>query len=580
MFQRYRYRSWTGLLNRGLLLFLTISTSSFVNRLCAQESEFPAISQNLHQALLDSAAAFSSNLPILLIDTRGQEIIDSLHITAGMGIIDNGVNQRNFLSDPFNHYHGRIAIELRGTTSQTFPKKPYRIETQKPDGENNNIPLLGLPKENDWILYNPYSDKTMMRNALAYNLSRDLQEYASRSAFVEVFVNTDYKGVYVLLEKIKRDANRIDIAKMTAADSLGDALTGGYILKIDNVSGEQVEVWRSSHRTKFQYHYPKPSLITRQQENYIQNFINQFETQISLKYAHEIPGNYRKFINLDSFVHYFMVSELTKNIDSYRLSVYMYKDRDSRGGKLTLAPVWDFNLAFGNANYYDGASPKNWVLAMLNPPELRTRAKQPFWWQTLLSDADFISILIDRWHEMRHGLWRTERLLQRIDSLATQLDEAQVRNFQRWPIVGKYVWPNAYVGKSWQEDVYYLKTWLIARLDWLDEHIPELSKIPQLREVQVRALPAATTVLQNYPNPFHRRTNLDYFLASSTNVKIVVFNMRGQQIRQVKNRFELNGWQKCEWDGTDATGRRVATGIYLLKLQSGAEKHVLKLILL
>ena len=152
----------------------------------------------------------SSNLPIVIINTNGKSIMEDERIVAEMGIIWNDNDERNYVTDLPNNYAGRIEIELHGKSSLSFPKKSFRIETQDSIGENKNISLLGMPKENDWILYAPYSDKTMMRNALSYTLSGEISGYAPRVRYCELILNDAYHGVYVLTEKIKRDKNRVD----------------------------------------------------------------------------------------------------------------------------------------------------------------------------------------------------------------------------------------------------------------------------------------------------------------------------------------------------------------------------------
>ena len=173
------------------------------------------------------AQNFESTLPIVFINTNGNEILDEDRITCDMGIINN--KKLNKLTDIFNEYNGKISIELRGSSSQQFfPKKSYSLETQTTNGSNNNVSLLGMPEENDWILYGPYSDKTLIRNNLTYYLSSQMGHYAPRSEYCELFINNEYKGTYLLIEKIKRDKNRVNIKEFDSED-----LSGGYIIKID-----------------------------------------------------------------------------------------------------------------------------------------------------------------------------------------------------------------------------------------------------------------------------------------------------------------------------------------------------------
>ena len=175
----------------------------------------------------------SSNLPIFIINTNGQQIVDEPKITAHMGVIFNGDGNINNVTDSMNAYNGYIGIEIRGSSSQSFPKKQYGVETRDSLGEDLKVSLLGFPEETDWILSAPYNDKTLMRDPVTYKLSNEIGRYASRSRYCEVIINGDYKGVYILFEKIKRDKNRVDVKKISESDTTGDALTGGYIIKIE-----------------------------------------------------------------------------------------------------------------------------------------------------------------------------------------------------------------------------------------------------------------------------------------------------------------------------------------------------------
>ena len=179
----------------------------------------------------------SSNLPLVVINTNGQAIVDDPKIIANMGIIWNGPGNRNSLSDPMNNYNGKIAIEIRGSSSQMFPKKGYGFETRATDLSDIDVSLLGMPEENDWVLYAPYTDKTMIRDVLTYTLDASLGHWSPRCRYVELFLNGNYQGVYVLIEKIKRNKTRVDIAKLTLTDNVGEDLTGGYIVKIDKTTG-------------------------------------------------------------------------------------------------------------------------------------------------------------------------------------------------------------------------------------------------------------------------------------------------------------------------------------------------------
>ncbi len=416
----------------------------------------------------------TSNLPIVVINTLGQTILDDPRIICDMGIIDNGFGLMNSLSDTFNEYNGKISIEYRGSTSQSFPKKSYALETQDINGNNNNVSLLGMPAENDWILYAPYTDKSLMRNFLTFDLGSKMGHYSPRTVYCELVVNGDYKGIYILMEKIKRDKDRIDIAKLDFDDNFGDSLTGGYIIKVDKFTGtgSLIDSWESNYNTiggnslTIQYHYPKSIDMSSQQKSYIESYVDSFEYTLSSSFFADTTIGYNKYIDVSSFIDLYIINEFSKNIDSYRLSTYMYKDRDSNGGKLTMGPFWDYNLAYGNADYCDGGIISGW--------EVNTDCgvTNPFWFERLLSDTAYQNKLKCRWQYLRDRSFHKDSLFNFIDSIALYLDNAQERNFQRWSILGNYVWPNYYVGSTYQEEIDFLKTWIKDRLIWIDNNLP------------------------------------------------------------------------------------------------------------
>ncbi len=411
----------------------------------------------------------SSNLPIIIIDTHGQGVPYDDRLQVDMGIIYNENGQINNVTDPFNHYDGKIGIEYRGTTSLNFPKKPYRIETTDEAGENNNVSLFGMPEENDWVFHNPYSDKSLIRNVISYKISNDIGRYASRTQLCELVLNNEYQGVYVFMEKIKRDKNRVSIKKLEEEDIEGVALTGGYIIKVDKHSGELVDGWDGKN-VFYQYHYPKPGDIQPEQKEYIQNFMTDFENLMSSDQFDDPETGYSKYIDMESLIDFFIINEVTRNIDGYRLSSYMYKDRDDINPKLIIGPVWDFNLSLGNADYFDGWKTDGWNLDHLI---IHTAHEftPPFWWGVIRETDDFKTKLYERWSELREGVLQTELLLDYIDTVTSTLEDAQNRNFDKWKILGQDIWPNWYVANTYDEEINFMKTWLTNRLQWLDNAI-------------------------------------------------------------------------------------------------------------
>ncbi|HRK27501.1 MAG TPA: CotH kinase family protein [Chitinophagales bacterium] len=435
----------------------------FLHNFTLRFSEYTAVATNPYLNFTQS------NLPIMVINTNGQNISDDPKITADMGIIDNpsGIN---YLTDPFNGYEGKIGIEIRGTSSQSFPKKGYGFETQNEDGSNRNVSLLGLPEENDWVLHGPYSDKTLMRNALAYRLARNIDAPAMRTRFCELVINNDYRGVYVLIEKIKRDKNRIDIAELTPADVEGDQLTGGYMLKIDWGTGGFTYAFTSPHPANngatidFQYEEPDYELVQPQHTAYISNYVTNFENALaSPNFTHPTLG-YKPFVNLQSFMDYFIINEACKNIDAYRLSTFLYKDKDSKDGRLTMGPVWDFNLSLGNADYLEGWNPQNWYYT--------SNESIPFWWVRLMQDPDYVNQLRCRWNDLRQHQLHTDTVLAIVNNWVALLQDAQKRNFERWQTLGAYVWPNPVTPDTYEGEITVMRNWIIQRLAWIDANLP------------------------------------------------------------------------------------------------------------
>lgn len=525
----------------------------------------------------------SSNLPIIVIDTHGQRIPDEPKISAEMGIIYNGPGLRNNLSDPFNNYAGKIGIEVRGSTSQSFPKQQYAVETRDAQGENLDVSLLGLPAENDWVLYAPYTDKSLMRNVLAYHMSNQIGRYASRTRFCELVLNGDYRGVYVLMEKIKRDKNRVNISKLEPTDNSGDKVTGGYIFKIDKPDGAKNDGWNSPHlplpgswqRIYYQYHYPDQDEITSLQKAFIQAYVTAFEDLMATaQYADPVTG-YPRYLDLDSFVDYFILSELPKNIDAYRLSAFMQKDRDSKNGKLVMGPIWDYNLAFGNVDYYSGALLWGWQVDFEAQEDIWLN---PFWWKKLVADTAFANRIHCRWHQLRQEILTVPRLHSFIDSLVVYLDESQQRNFQRWPILGVYVWPNAFIGKTFKEEVNYLKNWLKNRMAWMDVMIPGQCLSDFTDDSYL--IPADFHLKQNYPNPFNPTTTIAYSLRQNGFVALKIYNASGQLVKTVYSGWQVAGDYFKRWDADDDAGQAVSPGVYFVELHYGQAKQTKKMLLL
>lgn len=422
----------------------------------------------------------TSPLPHIEIITRGDDIVDEPKVPADMLITD----------EDSTIYDGRIGIELRGATSQSiFPKKSYGVETWNDNNEDIDESILGMPEEEDWILYGPYSDKTLLRNRLIYALASKMDNYASRTELVELTIDDTSQGLYVWMEKLKRDNERIDISKLNDDENSGEDLTGGYILKIDKIAGNNLGDGYNDDNSftsdyppagasegqaiRLLYEYPDAKDITAAQRTYISDYVRGFESALASDDFADPDSGYRQYIDVASYIDFFILNEVSNNVDGYRLSTFMHKDKN---GKLKMGPIWDFNLAFGNANYCGGEATDVWAY------QFNERCNGdfwlvPFWWERLLQDEAYVQALQDRWAALRADVLSETSIMADIDMDVDRLLAADMveTNNDIWTVIGQEVWPNAFVGETYEAEVDYLKDWISQRLVWLDEAIADLN---------------------------------------------------------------------------------------------------------
>jgi len=407
-----------------------------------------------------------SNLPIVVIETDGGvNIPDEPKVLGTMKIIWHQDGSRNYLTDidnpEFLNYDGRIGIERRGSTSQElFNKKPYAFETREDDNvTNNNVSLLGLPAENDWILNSLAFDQTGMRDVLSYELSNRLGQYASRSVYCEVMINGDYKGLYVLMEKIKPDKERVNIEKMDQTCNNFPEVTGGYITKADKANGDPIawtmqsygSGWWGGASADFIHHYPNPSDITSAQNNYIHSVFTDLEREAG-RHNTVISSGIPSIIDIPSFIDFMMIAEFASNVDVYTFSTFFHKDRM---GKLRAGPVWDYNLAygydvFGNRSKYD-------VWQFNNQDN-----NGPKFFKDLFDTDLFRCYFAKRWFELTEPgqPLNYDFVCSRIDEIDEEISEAVARDNQRWNQMNQHA---QYVNN--------MKTWIQQRINWLNNNI-------------------------------------------------------------------------------------------------------------
>lgn len=408
------------------------------------------------------------DLPIIFVDTKGECLgLESQggkneKIPATMRVLDGSSNQ---VADSAKGTLYDIGIKVRGQSSAMFPKPGYSIEVRDAAGEGIDVSMLGLPPSDDWVFHGPYVDKSMLRNALAHWLFRQAGRYSPRTMHFDLYINGVYRGVYVLIEKIKRGKYRVDVSKLKEEDIEGDELTGGYVWAFDKAgtntggagSGDvNDEGFATSDGLNVILHYPKKDKIQKQQEEYLKKYLNDLEGL----FKNGGSGNgYDKYVDIPSAVDYVLHQELSNNGDSYWCSFFLYKDKDSKGGKVSLGPPWDFNLAMSNGSMMMGmgggsGSSQSWQIENSSKQVADNNGggggmwggfggfggsslKAPRWLTGMWKDNSYQSELKKRWAELRSGVWHTKTMDKYLDSMKVYLKNAADRNFKRWPNLGK-----------------------------------------------------------------------------------------------------------------------------------------------
>ena len=421
-----------------------------------------------------SAQTFTdSNLPIVSITTDNNpntnlplDILDDPKILATMKIIKRPDGTRNYLTDintpTFLNYNGRIGIEIRGSSSQTLPKKGYGLTTLKADNtSNNNVELLGMPSENDWVLNGIAFDPSLIRDYLSYNLSRQIGNYATRTAYCEVMINGEYKGLYILQEKIKAGTDRVNVLKIGTSDISSPNVTGGFITKADKTTGGDPIAWSMPSYTTtvdFIHELPKPAAVLPAQTAYIYDQFLQLASTSNANATSVING-YPSVIDVPSFVDFMLINELASNADAYQFSTYFHKDRN---GKLRAGPIWDFNLTYGNDLFlwgYDRSKTNIWQFSNGDNEGAK-------FWTDLFNNPLYKCYFAKRWNQLTQTgqPLNYSSLVQFIDATLSYISEAKVREHQKWGTV-----------TNQDTEITNLKTFLSNRISWITTNLGSYS---------------------------------------------------------------------------------------------------------
>jgi hypothetical protein len=432
----------------------------------------------------------SGPLPVLWLTTPGATDPDDIGDADEPGSLrvieahDGTHSDPNAFATAAATLETNIVIHTHGRSSTSFDKKSFALEFEDANGMQMKQKLLGLPKESDWILHGPYPDKTYLRNALVYWLGRETyrlpdqsferERWNPRTRFVEIYINARYWGVYVVVEKIKADADRVDVDRPAPDTASGD-ISGGYIIRREGAGdASEGRDWVSGvHQLVYTHHYPKVDDLTDAQREYIRDYFDDFETMMQGGRWKEPGLGYQDWIDVTSLLDYFLAMEWTNNVDGYFKSVYFVKHARVQGAKLSFGPLWDFDLALGNADYRNGDDPMNWVhltpgteASTHSPPD-----EVPFippYVTRLWGDEEFRTLLRCRWEVLRGGPFALTLIDAQIDAWVARLAVAEARDHARWPVIGTRLWPNPAALPSYAAEITYLKTFIRQRFEFLD----------------------------------------------------------------------------------------------------------------
>ena len=332
------------------------------------------------------------------------------------------------------------AIEFRGSSSKYYPKRSYTVKFKN----IKNVHWQGLSIMGDWVLYAPYADRSCIRNTIAEYLFKQMGHYSTSSVFTKLYINNEYMGLYELREKI-------DLDKPGLKDALG-------ILKIDKTTGKKKQKAAS-------FLSPDVNIL---EHDLAKGFtfettfksVQQFENALS-----DTTADINKFAVLNSLVDYFLFSEFANSPDAYRSSCYFQVNKE---GRISMGPVWDYDLAFGNSTLYEGQNDKGWrYLISENKSPFYTEA--PIWWSLLIKRTSFKKAAIHRWEQLRQNSFSNHRLNLLVDSITQSIQLSLEGNFNKWPVIGRQIQWAAPPQKSYQGELDYLKQWMVKRAQWMDE---------------------------------------------------------------------------------------------------------------
>lgn len=460
-----------GLISCLLALIIAFAATGFEQNTRISRYHQHLSSPNASLGSEGSGADLKTNLPIVTIDTAGMEIPGvgtpkEEQPIANICFYDRQGERNSLANEPDVSVQAHIRI--RGNSSRHFMKKQYKLCIVNDAGIERSVKLLGMTSSSEWVLGAPSLDRTLIRNYMAFNVSGQVMPFTPEVRFCEGYINGEYSGVYLLTEQIQVGKKHVNISQTRRG-----AVSTSYLLRFDRYNSEADNL---DNFTSYSYNltssaeilYPSAHKITEAQKQWISDDFSEFEHALYSFDYNKPDWGYRHYIDVDSFVDYFILNEFFQNYDAGTYSTYMYRDLQ---GKISMGPVWDFNNAFDNymETAFDGTG---------------IRMTSNTWFTILLRDEAFVNKAIARYWELRRDVLSQKYLLQYVDDVVAYLGDAVDRNYEVWDVsfeadkldFRNKLEPDHRNPSSYDEAIEQLKDFIVTRGDWLDAHISDLKE--------------------------------------------------------------------------------------------------------
>ena len=441
----------------GLAIALLAIVFALNGAYAAVQNDIKAAEQNA-EAIFEDSLVLSSGLPVIYVETNGQDISKDQEVFVEISVYETYEVTAETHPETMD-----AVIKYRGSSSYlTFDKKQYRIEFRAEEGseKNEEYSIMNLPAASDWVLNGPFLDRTLSRNYLGYTVSRMLLPWAPDTEYCELYIDGEYQGLYLLVEPVTNEAGRLNLSDYSLVSGRCSYIARFDIAEAGETALETYGEINCTVTNDVILSYPSPSNLTYIQKEYVTNDISEFEQALCSDYFDDPEIGYAKYINVDSFVDYFIISEMMMITDGGYFSTYFYKDL-APGSKIEIT-VWDFNNSFDNMPWYL-VSYEEFHLVDSN------------WFKRLVQDENFVDKVVTRYHELRQGVLSDETLIGMLDENVEYIGSAAERNFELWGYTfNEHLMSGGRDPESFEEAVSMLKEAIKMRGAYLDENIESL----------------------------------------------------------------------------------------------------------